>query len=53
MMPDLGKYAFEVSAAYVISITLLLILVAVSIRKAAKAKRMLQQQEDRVRKNGK
>jgi heme exporter protein D len=53
MMPDLGKYAFEVSAAYVISIALLLLLIAVSMRKAAKAKRLLEQQEDRIRKNGK
>ncbi len=53
MMPDLGKYAFEVSAAYVISIALLLLLIAVSMRQAAKAKRLLEQQEDRIRNNGK
>lgn len=52
-MPDLGKYAFEVSAAYVITIALLFILIALSIRTAAKAKRLLENQEERIRKNGK
>ena len=36
MMPDLGKYAFEVSMAYVVSLALLALLVAVTVARGRK-----------------
>lgn len=38
MMPDLGKYAFEVSMAYVVSLALLAVLVGVTIAKGRKVR---------------
>ena len=52
MIPDLGKYGTEVMAAYIITILLLVILVAVSLRKSIKAKRLLEIQEEKVRAHG-
>jgi heme exporter protein D len=53
MMPDLGKYADTVMAAYAVSIALLLVLVGWSLWKGAKVKRALEAQEARMgRKNG-
>ena len=45
-MPDLGKYAAEVLLAYGVSLTLLVGLVVLSWRQAAKSKKALEQLED-------
>ena len=50
-MPDLGKYALEVSLAYAGSIALLAALIVLSVAQARRSKRMLQEAEDR-QKNG-
>ncbi|WP_299352880.1 heme exporter protein CcmD [uncultured Shimia sp.] len=47
MMPDLGKYADAVLSSYAVSILLLIVLVAVSIRAARKARAELEQIEGR------
>ena len=47
MMPDLGKYADAVLSSYAVSIVLLILLVAVSIRQARKARIELEQVEGR------
>lgn len=47
MIPDLGKYATEVLAAYGVSIALLVIIVALSMRRAAKVRAQLRHVEDR------
>lgn len=47
MMPDLGKYADTVLSSYAVSIVLLVLLVAVSIRSARKARIELEQVEGR------
>lgn len=47
MMPDLGKYADTVLSSYAVSIVLLVVLVAVSIRQARKARVELEQVEGR------
>ena len=47
MMPDLGKYADTVLSSYAVSIVLLVVLVAVSIRAARKARAELEQVEGR------
>ncbi len=47
MMPDLGKYADAVLSSYAVSIVLLVLLVAVSIRQARKARIELEQVEGR------
>ena len=52
MMPDLGKYAADVLMAYGIGLFLLLFMVAVSLKQSAKAKKMLDAQEQRTRDNG-
>lgn len=41
MIPDLGRYAFEVLAAWGISLGLLAVLVGLSFRRAARAKAAL------------
>lgn len=48
-MPDLGKYAVEVGAAYAVSIALLVGLVAISIMRARKTARALKEAEERSR----
>jgi heme exporter protein D len=52
MMPDLGKYQTEVLSSYAVSITLIVLLVAVSILRARKTKAALTEVEQRGRKNG-
>ena len=50
MMPDLGKYAVEVGAAYGVGLGLLLALVLLSLRRARKTQHRLNIAEDRKRK---
>lgn len=52
MMPDLGKYADTVLSAYAVSIILILALVAVSMIRAGKVKKQLQEIEEKVKNNG-
>jgi heme exporter protein D len=47
MMPDLGKYAFEVLSSYAVTILLLAVIVAASLRKARKARATLDDVENR------
>ena len=47
MMPDLGKYAFEVTLAYAGSLVLLLGLVVLSVVQARRAKQRLDDTERR------
>ncbi|CUK02496.1 heme exporter protein CcmD [Shimia thalassica] len=49
MMPDLGKYADTVLSAYLVSIVLLVVLVAMSLRASRKARADLEQVETRRR----
>ncbi|MEQ9694079.1 heme exporter protein CcmD [Shimia sp. SDUM112013] len=49
MMPELGKYADAVLSSYIVSIVLLVVLVAMSIRAARKARVELEQAEERKR----
>lgn len=48
MIPDLGKYATEVLAAYGVSITLLVVIVALSVRRARKVRAQLAEVEAQV-----
>ncbi|MBZ0130961.1 MAG: heme exporter protein CcmD [Rhodobacteraceae bacterium] len=52
MMPDLGKYAGEVLAAYGIGIFLLLALTVMSLRQARRARRLLDELETRRQRDG-
>ncbi|MEQ9242730.1 heme exporter protein CcmD [Roseovarius indicus] len=52
MMPDLGKYAETVLSAYAVSIVLLVVLVALSLRRSRKVKAQLEAVEKKVRKHG-
>ncbi len=47
MMPDLGKYAGTVLSAYAVSLVLIVALVAVSVMRARRMRRALQEVEDR------
>lgn len=47
MIPDLGKYAVEVLAAYGVSIALLVILVVASVRRSRKVAAQLEAVEAR------
>lgn len=47
-MPDLGNYAVEVTAAYIVSIALLALIVGVSWRRYARVRAALEE----VEKNG-
>lgn len=49
MMPDLGRYAFEVLAAYGVSLTLLAGIVALSVVRARRVRRELDEAEARHR----
>jgi heme exporter protein D len=49
MMPDLGRYAVEVMSAYVVSIGLLAGIVAVSVARARRVRRELDEAEARQR----
>lgn len=46
-MPDLGKYAGEVLAAYGISLALIAVLVAVSLRQYVRVRTALREVEER------
>lgn len=52
MMPDLGKYADTVLSAYAVSIILIVALVVVSMIRAGKVKKQLQEVEEKVKNNG-
>jgi heme exporter protein D len=47
MMPDLGKYAFEVLSSYGVTLLLLLAIVLMSILRARKVKATLDEIENR------
>ena len=49
MMPDLGRYAVEVLSAYAVSILLLAGIVALSVLRARKVRRELDEAEARHR----
>ncbi|QYX57905.1 heme exporter protein CcmD [Roseovarius sp. SCSIO 43702] len=49
MMPDLGKYAVEVMASYAVSLALIAGLVWLSLHRARKARRALEEIETRRR----
>lgn len=49
-MPDLGRYALEVSAAYGVSLLLLVGIVVLSVAQARRTKRLLDEAEARWRK---
>ncbi|WP_417207938.1 heme exporter protein CcmD [Antarctobacter sp.] len=51
MMPELGKYAVTVLASYGVSLLLLLLLVAASVRRSRKVRADLERIEER-QKNG-
>ena len=52
MMPDLGKYATAVLSSYAVSLALLAVLVLMTIMRARKVKRELDQVENRSDNNG-
>jgi heme exporter protein D len=52
MMPDLGKYADAVLSSYAVSIALIVALVLVSILRAGKVKKQLEDVESKVKSNG-
>ncbi|RWR06032.1 heme exporter protein CcmD [Paenirhodobacter populi] len=52
MMPDLGRYTMTVLSAWGATLALLAVLVGVSLWQAARAKRALGAQEERMRKDG-
>ncbi len=51
-MPDLGKYAEAVLSSYAISLVLLAAIVVLSLRRAKKVKKDLQEIEKKVKSNG-
>lgn len=51
-MPDLGKYAVEVLSSYGISLALLVALVGLSLHRAKRVKRDLEEVEKRSKSNG-
>ncbi len=52
MMPELGKYAGAVLSSYAVSLLLLLLLAALSIRRARRVKRELDTVENKARRHG-
>ncbi len=52
MMPDLGKYAAEVLSAYAVTLVMLLAIVWLSIARARRVKRELEEVEARRRADG-
>ncbi len=52
MMPDLGKYAEAVLSSYAISLVLLAAVVLLSLRRAKRVKKELQEVEEKVKSNG-
>lgn len=51
-MPDMGKYAETVLAAYVVSLVLIVVLVGISLWRSSKVKKELQALEKKVKSNG-
>jgi heme exporter protein D len=51
-MPDLGKYALEVLSAYGVSLLLIAALVVLSLARAARVRRALDEAEARSRAHG-
>ena len=51
-MPDLGKYADTVLAAYAVSLLLLAVLVLISLRRGNRVKKELEAVETKVKSNG-
>ncbi|SLN36618.1 Heme exporter protein D (CcmD) [Roseovarius litorisediminis] len=51
-MPDLGKYAETVLSAYAVSIALLIVLVTVSLWRAKRVKKQLEDVEMKAKRNG-
>ena len=51
-MPDLGKYAEAVLSSYAISLVLLAGIVLVSLRRAKRVKKELEDVENKVKSNG-
>ena len=47
MMPDLGKYAADVLSAYAVSIVILLGLIVLSLRQSTRARKRLEEAEDK------
>jgi len=47
MMPDLGKYAFEVGWSYVVTFALFAILIGLTLWRQARVKRLLAEVEAR------
>lgn len=52
MMPDLGKYAEAVLSSYAISLVLLAAVVLLSLRRAKRVKKELEEVEKKVKSNG-
>jgi heme exporter protein D len=52
MMPELGKYAGAVLSSYAVSIGLLVLLVAVSVWRARRVKKQLEDVESKAKKHG-
>ncbi len=52
MMPELGKYAFEVLSAYGVSLLLLAALLGLSIARDRRARADLRHAEEETRRNG-
>jgi len=51
-MPDLGKYAEAVLSSYALSIALIAGLIVVSVMRANRVKKQLQEIENKVKSNG-
>jgi heme exporter protein D len=52
MMPDLGKYSFEVLSSYGVTLVLLVLIVVFSIRRSRKVRGALEEVESRRGSNG-
>jgi heme exporter protein D len=52
MMPDLGKYADAVLSSYAVSIILLVAIVWLSLWRARKVKKQLEEIESKAKNNG-
>lgn len=50
MIPDLGKYASDVLAAYAVALFLIICLVGLTLRQSAKSRAALKDAEHRARK---
>jgi heme exporter protein D len=52
MMPDLGKYAEAVLSSYAVSIAIIIGLIVVSVMRANRVNKQLQEIENKVKNNG-